>query len=224
MPDDIQIYQFKVYLKDISPMIWRRFLIESKATLKDLHYVIQIMMGWTDYHLNEFVIKGSNYTIPNAIGNLSSGGKYGANVHLKEFNFRKNEKFLYSYDFTAGWEFEIRLEFITPFVNKKIYPICISGSGASPDEECGGPYRFSELRDYWQVKCYDILLDFATALVDDKNSDKMIGEVFNRHKLREASYWCNIRKYDRKEGNKFLTLYAKGDDRWQEAFDEVIYL
>jgi hypothetical protein len=23
----------------------------------------------------------------------------------------------------------------------KIYPICISGSGASPDEECGGAYR-----------------------------------------------------------------------------------
>ena len=54
MLDSIEIYQFKVHLKNISPMIWRRFLIQSTSTLQDLHYVIQIIMGWTDYHLNEF--------------------------------------------------------------------------------------------------------------------------------------------------------------------------
>ena len=36
-------------------MIWRRFMIQSDKTLKDLHYVIQMLMGWTDYHLNEFL-------------------------------------------------------------------------------------------------------------------------------------------------------------------------
>ncbi|MFK7974057.1 MAG: hypothetical protein AB8B66_04280 [Rickettsiaceae bacterium] len=35
-------------------MIWRRFLIQSDMTLKDLHYVIYILMGWMNYHLNEF--------------------------------------------------------------------------------------------------------------------------------------------------------------------------
>jgi len=74
MPNDIQIYQFKLYLKDISPMIWRRFLIKNESTLKDLHYVIQILMGWTDYHLNEFMIKRHRYTVPNAIGMTSGGG------------------------------------------------------------------------------------------------------------------------------------------------------
>lgn len=221
---DIQIYQLKLRLKDINPMIWRRFLIQSNNTLKDLHYVIQILMGWTDYHLNEFIIKGQRYTIPNMIGNPSACGKYGANIKLEEFKFRKNEKFLYSYDFTAGWEFELRLETINSPKDKKIYPVCISGSGASPDEECGGPYRFSGLKDYWRVKADEILIEFLTALVDEKNSDKMINETFDKHELREASYWLNIHKYERKEINKFLTLYAKGDDGWQEAFAEVIYL
>lgn len=55
MDNSAKIYQFKVRLKNISPMIWRRFLIQSNNTLKDLHYVIQILMGWTDYHLNEFI-------------------------------------------------------------------------------------------------------------------------------------------------------------------------
>jgi len=155
----------------------------------------------------------------------SSCGECGSNIKLEEFNFRKNEKFLYMYDFTAGWEFEVRLEITDSHKDKKLYPICISGSGASPYEECGGPYRFSELKDYWLVKADEILMEFITALVDEKNSDsKMISEVFDRRELREALYWLNIHKYERKEINKFLTLYAKGDDSWQEAFEEVIYL
>ena len=224
MSSNTKIYQFKVRLKEISPMIWRKFLIQSDRTLKDLHYVIQILMGWTDYHLNEFIIKGRRYTIPNMIGNPSVCGKYGSDIKLEEFKFRKNEKFLYTYDFTAGWEFEVRLETINSPQNRKSYPICISGSGASPNDECGGAHRFSELKDYWLIKADDILVDFLTALANDKNSDKMISEVFDMYELREASYWLNISKYERKEINKFLMLYAKNDDRWLEAFEEVIYL
>ena len=131
---------------------------------------------------------------------------------------------MYSYDFTAGWEFELRLETITSPKDKKIYQFCISGSSASPDEECGGPYRFSGLKDYWQVKADEILIEFLTALVDENDSDKKLSEACHRHELREASYWLNIHKYERKRINKFLTLYTKGDDGWQEAFAEVIYL
>ena len=214
MSDNLKIYQFKVYLKDINPMIWRRFLIQSNSSLKDLHYVIQILMGWTDYHLNEFIIKGRKYTIPNRIAYSSSCGEYGSDIKLEEFNFRKNEKFLYSYDFTAGWEFEVRLETIDSPKDKKLYPICVSGSGASPDEECGGPDIFGELKDYWQVKAHDMLIEFLITLADKKNSAKMLGEAFDMCELRQASYWLNINKYERKEINKFLTLYAKGNDSW----------
>ena len=70
----------------------------------------------------------------------------------------------------------------------------------------------------------DILIEFLKTLTDKKNSKKTLSEAFDRGELREAYYWLNIDKYERKEINKFLTLYAKGDERWQEAFDEVIYL
>ena len=110
MPNNPKIYQFKIRLEDINPMIWRRFLIQSNSTLEDLHYVIQILMGWTDYHLNEFVIKGRKYSVPNRVAYSSPCGEYGSKMTLEDFNFRKNEKFLYMYDFTAGWEFKVRLE------------------------------------------------------------------------------------------------------------------
>ena len=52
----------------------------------------------------------------------------------------------------------------------------------------------------------------------------MTKDVFDKHELREASYWFIFSKYERQEINKFLAFYAKDDDRWQEAFEEVIYL
>lgn len=34
------IYQLKVVLKGISPMIWRRILVQSDSTIVDLHYIL----------------------------------------------------------------------------------------------------------------------------------------------------------------------------------------
>ena len=99
--EQAQIYQFRICLKGISPMILRRILIKSNKTLADLHYVIQIVMGWTDYHLNEFIIHGKRYTIPNCGGMPSPNGKYGTKIKLSDMKFRLNKKFLYNYDFTG---------------------------------------------------------------------------------------------------------------------------
>jgi hypothetical protein len=39
------IYQLKVVLLGISPMIWRRLLVSDDCTITDLHYILQIAMG-----------------------------------------------------------------------------------------------------------------------------------------------------------------------------------
>lgn len=46
------IYQLKVVLLGISPMSWRRLLVKSDSTIEDLHYILQIAMGWEDIHLH----------------------------------------------------------------------------------------------------------------------------------------------------------------------------
>jgi pRiA4b ORF-3-like protein len=40
------ILQVKVWLTGISPMVWRRVLVPSGFTLRELHGVIQVAMGW----------------------------------------------------------------------------------------------------------------------------------------------------------------------------------
>ncbi|MCP6759950.1 MAG: plasmid pRiA4b ORF-3 family protein [Fischerella sp. CENA71] len=52
------IYQLKVVLLSISPMIWRRIKVSSDSTIEDLHYTIQLAMGWEDIHLHHFIIHG----------------------------------------------------------------------------------------------------------------------------------------------------------------------
>ena len=37
-----EVYQVHVWIRQISPMIWRRLLVRSDSTLADLHYVIQM--------------------------------------------------------------------------------------------------------------------------------------------------------------------------------------
>jgi hypothetical protein len=50
--------QRHVSLDDIEPPIWRRFLVEETITPGRLHEVLQIVMGWENAHLHQFITGG----------------------------------------------------------------------------------------------------------------------------------------------------------------------
>jgi len=86
----IKSYQIHILLREISPAIRRRVLVRSDSTIADLHYVIQLAMGWSDAHLNRFVIHGKEY------GVYHDGGMYfsdrASDVRLTDFGFRPRER------------------------------------------------------------------------------------------------------------------------------------
>jgi hypothetical protein len=89
------ILQLKIRLLVISPMIWRRMLVPAAFTLRELHGVIQVAMGWESLHLYLFQIRAVAY------------GSFQLSVELPDatiesFRFRKNAKFTYVYDMGAG--------------------------------------------------------------------------------------------------------------------------
>lgn len=45
------MYQIKITLNDMKPPVWRRLIVPSTIALNELHKVIQIAMGWGNYHL-----------------------------------------------------------------------------------------------------------------------------------------------------------------------------
>ncbi len=59
----VQVHQLRIWIREISPQIWRRLLVRSDSTIAQLHDALQIAFGWTDEHLHQFIIRGKPYGI-----------------------------------------------------------------------------------------------------------------------------------------------------------------
>ncbi|MFD4143035.1 plasmid pRiA4b ORF-3 family protein [Streptomyces sp. NPDC058572] len=124
------VHQIKVTLQGIEPAVWRRLHVPSGAPLSGLHAVIQVAMGWEDFHLYEFSVNydrryGSQAGPAHALSvaqALPSVGSTGG----------------YVYDFGDYWVMHLDVEKIHRPAKSTAYPRCSAGSRAAPPEDCGG--------------------------------------------------------------------------------------
>jgi 2-polyprenyl-6-methoxyphenol hydroxylase-like FAD-dependent oxidoreductase len=58
------IYQFRVVLCGVSPLVWRRLLVAGQTSLAELHGILQTAFDWSGEHLHRFLIHGAAYGIP----------------------------------------------------------------------------------------------------------------------------------------------------------------
>ncbi len=135
-----EVYQLHITLRGISPLIWRRVLVTSEHTIADLHDTLQILLGWSEFHLHCFLIHGNEYGIGYS-GGMSFPDPADA-VRLADFHFRPGERFIYDYDFGDNWTHDIQVERILPFEATRTYPVCIGGRRQGPPEDCGGSQAF----------------------------------------------------------------------------------
>ncbi len=137
------IYQLKITLKDIRPPIWRRVQVRSDATLAQLHWVIQISMGWTNSHLHSFNIQGNEYGVPMLEFDFDDMEVRDEQiVKLSKVIPEEKFKFSYLYDFGDSWEHEILVEKVLEADPSVHYPNCITGKRACPPEDCGGVWGY----------------------------------------------------------------------------------
>ena len=122
------LYQLKVTLRDIQPPIWRRIQVWEDTTLAQLHTILQIVMGWEDYHLHQFVIGRRLYSVPDPDDDMYERKVTDERrVLLGEVVPRVGTQFVYLYDFGDGWEHDLLLEAIMLPETATPYPTCISG-------------------------------------------------------------------------------------------------
>jgi len=88
------IYQLRIVLRGISPLIWRRLLVASETTLGHLHLMLQILFEWSNGHLHHFHIFSQDY---------GSNGADTRHVTLESFGFQRGERFQYVYNYYAHW-------------------------------------------------------------------------------------------------------------------------
>ena len=147
------ILQVKVWLTEISPMVWRRVLVPANFTLRELHGVIQIAMGWEGIHLYEFHLRAARY------GSWELAAS-SPDITLAALRLRNGARFIYEYDLNIPWRHEVRIEDRLEPDTRKFYPVCTAGDGACPPEDCGGPESFMDHRDDWYS--FDALEDLDT--------------------------------------------------------------
>ena len=137
-----RLYLLKIRLADIKPTIWRRFVVPADITLDRLHDVIQIVMGWEDYHLHEFTIDGKRYTeSPESREDGLECGRYRLGDLIK----KKGSSFSYLYDFGDTWEHEVMIEDSRYSDPELQFPIeCLDGARACPPEDVGGVPGYHE--------------------------------------------------------------------------------
>lgn len=141
--ENIKIYQLKITLKGSKPLIWRTFQVRSDIKLNTLHDTIQIVMGWDDYHLHQFIINEKNYGIqdPDFGDDIIDENQ----IKLDSIINEEKQTLNYQYDFGDSWDHIITVQKIMNPEKGVSYPMCIDGKLACPPEDCGGIWGYHDL-------------------------------------------------------------------------------
>ena len=159
----LQVYQLRITLQNIEPMIFRTVVVTSAITLRQLHELIQGAFGWLSCHLHAFRDQeGITYTSAQEgmfAMDMEENDVDDAAIQLDSVLHAKGDRLTYDYDFGDGWEHEIVvLEIGTPKA-KGLYPAVIDGARTCPPEDCGGPFGYQDLMKILQRKRQGILLE-----------------------------------------------------------------
>lgn len=148
VPFDVSNHYFvlRVALDEIKPPIWRRIVTPASIPLDLLHDVLQVTMGWEDYHLHQFTLGSRRFTEFTDDDNHDDPdiGEDERGMVLGQFISRPRQKFTYTYDFGDGWRHTITLEKVEAIPAGHAVRIhCQTGRRSCPPEDVGGPWGYA---------------------------------------------------------------------------------
>ena len=117
-------------------------------------------------------------------------------VRLARLELCAGDTFEYTYDFGDNWAHVVELEARESVTDQAWLPWVLEGARRGPPEDCGGPYRYSEVQWLLQRPVAD--LD-----EDDQETVEWLGEEFDpeefslaqaRHDLMLASAWGVLKR------------------------------
>ena len=131
----LRTVRLEVSMREVLPPVVRVLDVPAGATLPELHQLLQAALGWTDSHLHQFTSGTSRW------GQMLDDGW---DAELRDETTATladlGERFDYAYDFGDGWEHDVAV------VGRGGDRVgCVSGSGACPPEDVGGPHGYAEL-------------------------------------------------------------------------------
>ena len=185
-------------LEQTAPLNWRRVLVDDKTTFFELHHIIQIAMGWENYHIFEFKIDNYSIGVPyEELDDFDFGNNKlvdASTLTLDDIIANQKKKFSYEYDFGDGWKHQIIVEQFLPRESSKSYPICIDGKLNCPPEDCGGVAGFYQFLDIIEDNTHP-------------DHDEMFEWIGGHY---------NVEYFDKEEINNKLKLLNKYIKEWND--------
>ena len=140
---DGPVFQLRLELEGISPPVWRRILVSARASLMELHEVIERAIGAgadAGYH---FEVDGVRYGDPldePALGHRAD------TVALDSLGLHVGARFRHVAEHHGEpWRHVVTLEQRGARLVGQRLPSCIAGGRAAPPPECAGPRAYREL-------------------------------------------------------------------------------
>ena len=203
------VYQLRVVIAGISPLIWQRVEVTASTTVAVLHNIVQAVFGWSGEHLHRFVIGGTEY----GIGYIGGPGfrDDARQVRLADLRLREGERFVYEYNFSAAWRVDLRVEQIACARPGLAYPRCTGGRRAGPPEDWDGPWAFLERTQPHLVLGATVrAAEIIGQLLDADDHDDLAGVGVDREELAALIPLLGLERFDRRACNQVLRGLAAG--------------
>lgn len=140
-----EIATLRIELVGSEPLIWRVVEVPTSITLKVLHDVVQVSMGWCDFHLWEMMIEGKRYGLPMDEDFGTASRKLADRIRLRDVLTGDASRIHYIYDFGDNWEHSIVVSDVRTGAPGIGYPRFVAGARDCPPEDCGGIPGFHEM-------------------------------------------------------------------------------
>jgi hypothetical protein len=94
-------------------------------------------MGWYDYHLYQFQIRGKTHGPPREDDD-DYGKRESVRIEVSTVFANGPDTILYEYDFGDGWEVDIQVEDMLPPAKQKWDAVCVDGARHGPQKTAEG--------------------------------------------------------------------------------------
>jgi hypothetical protein len=113
-------------------------------SLKCLHEVLQVAMGWKSCHLHQFEKDGVSYG-DRADDEFDQDGVAEDSISTNQLLNTAGDMLVYLYDFGDNWRHELILENIILPRRVTAGSLCLDGQCCCPPEDVGGPEKYDML-------------------------------------------------------------------------------
>jgi hypothetical protein len=153
--------------------------VPENISLARLHLVLQVVMGWTNFHLYQFVVGDAIFGEPDPdetdpLVRRASAKRLSALAKADVITFT------YEYDFGDSWEHEITIEEVLTVDEGAACPVCLAGARACPPEDCGGIEQFEELLETLQDPAHEDHERMWTWVGEDFDPERFDRSAVNR--------------------------------------------